>query len=351
MNCNTTHYRANSSSVPGDPTEADLSKGETNDVIALLLSKALQRNLEGAADVWIMPHKQLERLRTRAGTQDKGWDPTSVSELYQQTEALTEEHVALQTLRTFSLLRDLHPPQTVSCKFENGRLNSQDRRSGAIFPVGLVYGISAVQQANEILQKLFEADLLSLVENSIGKQDLEISREGSRVVDSDAPVGFELKGFIRELEESRQHPLPDMLEVTHDEQFAVILGNRWKEADVCHRAGSYFAATVVIGSVLEGCLLARIRFAIKLGHDFKKLPEGKSKNADDWGLANLLAVSSQEGWIRAERHKLGHILKDSRNLVHPANIVTVGAEIDERSTRTYWEILQGVVEDLVKSYP
>lgn len=330
--------------------EADLSRTETEETVALLLSKSLQRHLEGAPDVWLMPHGQLDRSRSRTLNPDRKWFATSVFELFEQVQTLSEEAVAVQTLKTFSLFRSLLPTQRIGVRVEGGRVVLDQPRSGATLPPGLVYGSLAPAKVVGMFQKLFDAELIAAIDASAGRQEITITQEGLRVVDLDAPQDLELKGYIREVEESRQHPVPDLTLVTCDTHLARILADRWREADVCHRAGSFFAASVLIGSILEGCLLARVRLALAASHDFVEKPDRKSAmDANEWGLANLLAVCANEGWIRQERHRLGHVLRESRNLVHPANIEEAGDEVDERTVRTYWEILQGTVEDLVRS--
>jgi (2Fe-2S) ferredoxin len=331
--------------------EADLTRSETEEAVALLLSKMLHRNLEGLSDIWVLPHQQLERSRARSTAMASHWEPTSVLELSSQVQQLTPETVVLQTLRGFSLLDSLATPFRVPCRIYRGSVELELRTDHCVFPSGLVYGVISPEAANRVVNKLVEQHLLEVTENSLGKHDLVLSPEGAAIVEHDAPLEFEMKSFVREIEESKQHPLPDLTVVTKDTELAAVLSSRWQEADVCHRAGSYFAAMVVIGSILEGCLLARARHAIRYGHNFRETPVGKeTDNPEEWGLANLLAVSANEGWIKQDRHRLGHVLRESRNLVHPANIESTDGEIDERSARTYWEILQGVVEDLTDSY-
>ena len=75
--------------------EATLTRPETEEAIALLLSKILHRNLEGLADIWVLPHRQLERNRSRSTSEASQWEPTSVLELSSQVVQLTSETIVL----------------------------------------------------------------------------------------------------------------------------------------------------------------------------------------------------------------------------------------------------------------
>ena len=55
MNCNTTHYRANSSSVPGDPTLPVRFQGKV--AVRLGYDDGLAHRIEAGADMFLMPSR------------------------------------------------------------------------------------------------------------------------------------------------------------------------------------------------------------------------------------------------------------------------------------------------------
>ena len=62
---------------------------------------------------------------------------------------------------------------------------------------------------------------------------------------------------------------PDFSLMVSDRQMQEILLRRWKETDTCVAAGAYLAATVMMGGLLEGLLLARVNSHPNLGDVFK----------------------------------------------------------------------------------
>ena len=71
MNCNTTHYRANSSSVPGDPTVGYLTPDGRLDLNILIRTMTLRgQQLSFRAGAGIVadsePQRELEETRAKA---------------------------------------------------------------------------------------------------------------------------------------------------------------------------------------------------------------------------------------------------------------------------------------------
>ena len=70
MNCNTTHYRANSSSVPGDPTESELraidGMREVYGVLQVLFNEK-DRTVKVKFDASRLKREAVARLLRQAG--------------------------------------------------------------------------------------------------------------------------------------------------------------------------------------------------------------------------------------------------------------------------------------------
>jgi hypothetical protein len=71
----------------------------------------------------------------------------------------------------------------------------------------------------------------------------------------------------------------------------------------------------------------------------------------DWSLNSLIDVAVDVRWIKIDRGKFSHALRESRNVVHPWVEATTGANFDLATCRTSWEVLQASVDDLLASYP
>jgi hypothetical protein len=107
-----------------------------------------------------------------------------------------------------------------------------------------------------------------------------------------------------------------------------LIGRYHKEARRAAKARAYYAACVLIGSALEGSLLAMctLREADVEAH-LSALPANRRppRTAEDWTLNQLLAVAAALRWFPARsskhsRRRLAewtHLVREMRNLVHP----------------------------------
>ncbi|QNK03468.1 hypothetical protein [Dyella telluris] len=127
---------------------------------------------------------------------------------------------------------------------------------------------------------------------------------------------------------------------------------RWREAQKCVHIGCYTSGIIMMGSVLEALLLARAMLHPSLAYQSAKAPKdkaGKSPAIQDWTLNALVDVAVDVGWLKSDRGKFSHALRESRNVVHPWVEVSMKANFDEATCRTSWEVLRASVDDLIGS--
>lgn len=127
---------------------------------------------------------------------------------------------------------------------------------------------------------------------------------------------------------------------------------RWREAQKCVHIGCYTSGIIMMGSVLEALLLARAMLHPSLAYQSGKAPKdktGKSPAIQDWPLNALVDVAVDVGWLKSDRGKFSHALRESRNVVHPWVEVSMKANFDEATCRTSWEVLRASVDDLIGS--
>jgi hypothetical protein len=151
------------------------------------------------------------------------------------------------------------------------------------------------------------------------------------------------------------HPAPDVSKITAQmPTLKAIIDRRWKEAQMCMHAECFTAAIVMMGSILEALLLARAMLSAASASQSSKAPKNKNGQAiavQDWNLSALIDVSVDVGWIKTDRGKFSHALRESRNVIHPWVEVAMRANFDLATCRTSWEVLLASVDDLVSSYP
>lgn len=149
------------------------------------------------------------------------------------------------------------------------------------------------------------------------------------------------------------HRAPDLSRLTDRlPGLRQVLERRWLDAQKCQHAKCYLASVVLMGSILEGLLLSRVLMDPERSHrstKARKSRDGRSLPPQDWGLASLIDVAVDLGWLQIDRGKFGHALRESRNIVHPWQQVASRAEFDEATCATSWQVLKASVSDLLDS--
>lgn len=127
---------------------------------------------------------------------------------------------------------------------------------------------------------------------------------------------------------------------------------RWREAQKCIHVECFTSAVIMMGSILEALLLARANLAPAEAYQSPKAPrdkQGKVPAIQDWTLNSLIDVAVDIGWLKTDRGKFSHALRESRNVVHPWVEVTTRANFDLATCKTSWGVLEASVDDLLAS--
>jgi len=130
-----------------------------------------------------------------------------------------------------------------------------------------------------------------------------------------------------------------------------IIQARWIDAQKCQHIGAYLASVILMGSILEALLLGK---AMSLQSDAyrsvraPKKKDGSQLSIPEWNLNALIEVAVDLTWLKVDRGKFGHALRESRNVVHPWQHASSNADFDEATCRTCWEVLNASVEDLLR---
>jgi hypothetical protein len=148
---------------------------------------------------------------------------------------------------------------------------------------------------------------------------------------------------------------PDFLAFGVDKGIAGVLRERWQEAQVCIQAGAHLAAVVLVGSILEGVLTAKITRDTAKAYRCKSAPKNEKgqtlpiENHNAWSLSVLIDVARECGWLGADIDKLGHGLRESRNLVHPFEQLQQNYQPDQDTSDLAWRVLQAALNDLARN--
>jgi hypothetical protein len=148
-------------------------------------------------------------------------------------------------------------------------------------------------------------------------------------------------------------PAPDVSRLTTAmPNLKGVIDRRWIEAQKCVHAECYTAAVIIMGSILEALMLGRAMLSIGQANQSLKAPKDKTGRilaVHDWNLNSLIEVAIDLRWVKTDRGKFSHALRESRNVVHPWTDATSQANFDLATCRTSWEVLQASISDLLAS--
>lgn len=133
------------------------------------------------------------------------------------------------------------------------------------------------------------------------------------------------------------------------------------EVEKCIENKAFLSAITMMGSILEGLLLAIVALKPKeanLSRSAPKNKEGKIKKFHEWTLTDLISIAHDCKWIDADVKDFSDQLRDYRNMVHPYHQIRKGIYPDFDTVKICWEVLKAAINDLTstsgkeeRSYP
>lgn len=165
-----------------------------------------------------------------------------------------------------------------------------------------------------------------------------------------AEAKFDLKPQEPKEPELKPLPAPNFALLNLDFGIDELLKNRWVEAQVCVDKQAYLAATILMGSLLEGMLLGVMQRKPREANQASNAPKdnktGAVKPFSAWTLSEMIDVAHSLGWINLNVKKFSHALRDFRNLVHPYMQLATQAKPDIDTCKISWLVVQAAVSQL-----
>jgi hypothetical protein len=145
---------------------------------------------------------------------------------------------------------------------------------------------------------------------------------------------------------------PDFSKLVSDTTMQSILVRRWNECVACVKAKAPLAATVMMGGLLEGLLLAKINQLSDQSVVFKAKTAPRDKASKtlplkEWGLKNYIDVAHELGWISQTTKDVGVVMRDYRNFIHPQKELSHGIQLHTQDAEMMWEIAKNVTHQLL----
>lgn len=147
---------------------------------------------------------------------------------------------------------------------------------------------------------------------------------------------------------------PSFAPLIADPKMQTILVKRWQECVICVKAGAPLAATVMMGGLLEGLLLAKINqladktpvfAAASAPRDSKT---GKTLQLKEWGLKNYIDVAHELDWITKTTKDIGEVVRDYRNYIHPQKELSHGINLLPGDAQMLWEVAKSMTVQILK---
>lgn len=137
---------------------------------------------------------------------------------------------------------------------------------------------------------------------------------------------------------------PDYSELIADEpDLARIIAEHHHEAVKCLKAGAYTASTVLLGSVLEGCLAYLVKKDMA-----KKDGKKASFNVESWSLCRLVEQAQTLSWFTTIPQEFARLMRLQRNVVHPYRKLKEDWHPSVQSCENSFDSLNHVIRQLAK---
>jgi len=196
------------------------------------------------------------------------------------------------------------------------------------------------EQIGQALSKLNEILML---------EGLQVELDGVKPILKEVAPQFVAQGAKFDL---KPLPPPAFLSLQLESGLGEILADRWEQTQRCLNAGAYLAATIIMGSMLEGMLLSVLQKFPKEANTCKAAPidprVGKVKYFAEWSLSDMIDVAHEANWVDLDVKKFSHALREFRNLIHPYQQMNVKTFPDKDTCEISWLVVQAATNDLAR---
>jgi len=144
---------------------------------------------------------------------------------------------------------------------------------------------------------------------------------------------------------------PSFAPLASDPRMQQIMERRWAECVACLQGGAYLASVVMMGGLVESL------FVSKQNRLTDKAPlinaaraprfKGKTLPLQDWTLNHYIEVGNELGWIGETAKRVGVVLRDYRNFVHPQAEYAQQVNLVEQDARLLWDIAKSLTRELL----
>ncbi len=207
-----------------------------------------------------------------------------------------------------------------------------------------IFSAADLQPIDEMYQKIVEASHKNAARSGYVETLKDIS---------DSLVRLRAGNVVKLAAATTTDAPPDFSSLILDPAMQVILEKRWIECVTCISAGAPLAATVMIGGLLEGLLLARVNRENNKAPIFTAVAaprdkQNKTLGLKEWTLQDYIGVAHELKWITVAAKDVGVVLRDYRNYIHPQKELSHGVSLTTPDAVILWEIGKSISRQLLK---
>jgi hypothetical protein len=144
---------------------------------------------------------------------------------------------------------------------------------------------------------------------------------------------------------------PNFSPLASDVRMQQILERRWAECVTCLQAGAFLAAVVMMGGLLESLFVSKQNGLTDKTPLIKaaRAPQNKGKTLplQEWTLNHYIEVGNELGWIGEAAKRVGVVLRDYRNFIHPQAEYAHPVMLTEQDARLMWDVAKSLARQLL----
>lgn len=130
-----------------------------------------------------------------------------------------------------------------------------------------------------------------------------------------------------------------------------IMERRWNECVLCLNGGAYLAAVVMMGGLLESLFVSRQNRLVDKTQLIRAMRapqhKGKTLPLQEWTLNHYIEVGNELGWIGEAAKRVGAVLRDYRNYIHPQAEYAQPVTLGEQDARLIWDVTKSLTRQLL----
>lgn len=144
--------------------------------------------------------------------------------------------------------------------------------------------------------------------------------------------------------------LTSKLSLIQDGNLKSMLSRDLKECAIAIAINQNKSSTIMCGSIIEALLIYKIKNIGKEKYDISEINKSSRANnfnIDDMNLNELIFVAEKETILGKDNSHLSHVIRNYRNIIHPAKEIRSEMEITQEKALMMWTMLKEIINEIL----